>query len=242
MNIDSDMYRLVKSLVELAPNDIRDINKVAVESFYFRNRLKSNPFYYKFDQTITRLKRKKYIKVISKKENIDWLFPSVDKPVYLTYNIKYSVKTLKEYLRNRRGKKYPIAEDKEDKIEEPIETGKIPFCVEEKGKGYLKFSERGEKILIGRIDSRPYLFLKVMLESDYFGKELDVNVVMEKIYIKGDEDKRELNRDYGNTAYKVGIIKKSCIKQLQKGNKLRQKITFKFDKNETRVRAKLMPN
>lgn len=239
MNIDSDMYRLVKSLVELAPDDTQDINTVFVESVYFKNRLKSNPFYYKFDQTITRLERDKYIKIISKEENIDWLAPSVRKPIYLTYNIEYSVKALKEYLRNRRGKKYQITEDK---TEEPIDPSKRPYCVEEKGKGYLKFSERGEKILIGRVDSRPYLFLKAMLEPDFFGKLLDVNEVMEKIYIKGDKNKRELNRSYGNTASKVGIIKNSCIKQLQKGNKLRDKITFEFDEKETHIKAKLMPS
>ncbi len=237
MNIDSDKFRLVKSLIELAPDDTQDVNVVTVESYHYRNRLKNNPFYYFFDQTIPRLARDKYLKIVGKpEEEIDWLVQSVNKPIYLKYTVQYSVKMLKEYKRNHRSNNNLLPEEPE----EQIDLNKLPFCIEEKGTGYLKFSKRGEGIKIGRVGSRSHLFLKVMLESDLFGSFYDVNEVMEKIKLKKDEHNPELNRYYGNTASKVRIIKNSCIKQLQKGKKLKGRLTFEFDNNETHVRARLL--
>jgi hypothetical protein len=157
--------------------------------------------------------------------------------IYPKYIIEYSIKNLKEYLRNRRGHKYEIFENK---IEEQVDIKNFPFLVREKDKGYLKFSERSEKILIGKVETRPFLFLNYMLNPNYFGNLIDVNTVMENIMLKKDETNQKLNKYYGNLADKIKIIKNSCIKQLQKGNKLRSKVVFEFNDKKTHIKGKFV--
>jgi hypothetical protein len=237
MNIDSDIYRLAKSLVELAPDKAQDKNQVTIDSFYYKDRHPHNPFYYKFEQTVSELARLKYIKVVKPEKDFYWSVRAMCQYIYPKYIIEYSIKNLKEYLRNRRGHKYEIFENK---IEEQVDIKNFPFLVREKDKGYLKFSERSEKILIGKVETRPFLFLNYMLNPNYFGNLIDVNTVMENIMLKKDETNQKLNKYYGNLADKIKIIKNSCIKQLQKGNKLRSKVVFEFNDKKTHIKGKFV--
>jgi len=232
MNVKSDAYRLVKSLVELAPSKTQDKNQTTVNSFYFKDRHLHNP-YYKFEQSVSELARQGYIKIVGHGEDIYWSVKAMCQYLYPKYDIEYSIKNLKKYLKNRKGKKNQIDEDKTDK---PIDTSHLPFCVEEKGKGFLKFGKFESKISIGGTKTRHYRFLHYMLNPKLINAFKAIETIFEAIRLPKDESDQELAEYRGYTQGKLKKIQ-YCIKELQKEEKLQGKIKFELDSQETHMRA-----
>jgi len=237
MNIEKDTYRLVQSLVDCAPAKDGDTKTVTIENFYYSDRRIDNPFYYELEDTILTLEKKKHIKVIAIQENIEWQVTSMYKPIFNTYQVSYSLREIKKFLSKlkQKNKFQESSESNED------DFGKVewPYCVEENGKGYLKFSKHGERIPISKADARPFLFLKETLNPEVRNAFLPVREVIKKIHIKSDENKRGRDMYTWDDSRIALLIKNSCIKQLQKDNKLRGKLTFEFNANGTHVKAVL---
>lgn len=126
-----------------------------------------------------------------------------------------------------------------DNAPEEIENGaNKPHCMIEKSMGYLKFGKYGLKKKIGRADGRPFKFLQAAIEP--LGVYKSVDAIMTVIWTEKDSrDPRLTNPNTAKTR-KVEIIQNSCIKELQKGNKLDGKIKFEFNDSETQLRARLM--
>lgn len=125
-----------------------------------------------------------------------------------------------------------IIEESEENI-----TNK-PRCVIEKSIGYLKFGRYGPKKKIGSAKSRPFLFLQAIIDPIDVFKSVDA--VFTVIWRENDNTDRKLINPVTAKARKVEIIKNSCIKELQKGNKLNGKIGFKFNYSETQIKAVLI--
>ena len=113
-----------------------------------------------------------------------------------------------------------------------------PYCLTEKGIGYLKFGKYGRKKKIGSKDSRPYLFLDCILVQIEAFKTIEA--VFSAIWQEKDGKDQRLTDPATSGSRKVEIIKNSAIKELQKGNKLGGKMKFEFNESETRVRAVLV--
>lgn len=109
-----------------------------------------------------------------------------------------------------------------------------PFCITDKGYGFLKFSENGERIRIGKVDSQPFKLLKTLL--DPLGTAKSIEFVFEKI---SNNDHAE-NDAYLNMNKMIRTIRYS-ITELQKGNKMRGKLTFKIDKIGKKIWLKFNP-
>jgi len=111
-----------------------------------------------------------------------------------------------------------------------------PYCVVEKGWGYLKFGKFGKKKRIGKPKSRPFRLLQCLLEP--LGTARMVDAVFEAIRLPKDKDDFRLSGWNTERTRKIEIIK-NTIKELQKGNKLEGKIIFEFGEMNTQVKAQL---
>lgn len=122
--------------------------------------------------------------------------------------------------------------------QERKEQGSLPECIVEKGIGYLKFGKSGAKKKIGNVNSRPFRFLQATIEP--LGVYKSVDAVFSAIWTEKDTQDQALTNPAIAKARKVEIIKNSCIKELQKDNKLNGKIRFKFNTSKTQVKAVLV--
>ncbi len=122
------------------------------------------------------------------------------------------------------------------KVEERGTTDK-PYCLIEKSIGYLKFGKYGAKKKIGSSTARPFLFLQSTI--DLIGIFKTVDAVFTAIWQEKDNKDQRLVNPATARARKVEILKNSCIKELQKDNKLNGKIRFEFNDSETQIKAVL---
>lgn len=109
-----------------------------------------------------------------------------------------------------------------------------PFCVVENGWGYLKFGKYSEKIDIGSSESRHFRLLQCLLEP--LGSAKTIEAVFDAVRLPKDKNDSDLS---GYDAYRrknrqITIIE-YAIKELQKGNKLQNKLKFKFDDTKNKV-------
>ncbi len=117
------------------------------------------------------------------------------------------------------------------------ENNKTPFCITESNWGYLKFSKHGEKIKIGKPNTRHFRFLECLL--DPFGTPRTLESVYERIKLSKDQKDSDLTGfDRIIKKNKQLIIIQNTIKELQKGNKLKKKIVFEFDGAKNKIWAK----
>ena len=103
-----------------------------------------------------------------------------------------------------------------------------PFCETEKGIGFLKFSEKEERIKIGGSDSRHFKLLKLLLKE--FGRASSISYAFD--YIKTDKDNRDpnINNLYLGNSEKIRILE-NARKELQKKDRLRGQLKITIDKS-----------
>jgi hypothetical protein len=108
-----------------------------------------------------------------------------------------------------------------------------PFCVIDGKWGYLKFNKYGKKIKISGSGSQPFRLMECLTEP--FGTAKMVDTVFEAIR----EGVKHKNK---SGVYSSGIDKAKkitliefVIKEIQKGNKLQNKLEFKWDELKTKV-------
>ena len=139
------------------------------------------------------------------------------------------VKKFEDYCRDKLGDNLPEDGDQH--------KGGKPYCVKEKGWGYLKFGKFGKKNKIGLPTSRPFRLLQCLLEP--LGITRTVNSVFEAIRSPKDNNDSRLTGWNTTQRRKIDIIK-NTIKELQKGNKLEGRIRFEFNEEETQIKAQLV--
>jgi len=122
----------------------------------------------------------------------------------------------------------------------PTETIKEftrPICFVEKGIGYLKFSEDGEKIKVAGEKTRQFQLLQLMINP--IGVARNVESVFNQIRKPKDEKDPDL-LDINTKKSKMINIIEATIKELQRDNTLRGLIAFKFQKNKSQLKARLL--
>jgi len=109
-----------------------------------------------------------------------------------------------------------------------------PYCKIKNDIGFLKFSQDGEAIKIGGIDSRHFKLLELLLKR--IGIARSINSAFE--YIETDKDNKEsgINDPYLKPAEQIRILE-NAKKELQKGNKMKGRIKIKIDKMRKTIRA-----
>ncbi len=104
-----------------------------------------------------------------------------------------------------------------------------PYCIEEKGIGYLKFHKNGKKIGISRITSNPYKLLRFLI--DPFGTARTIDATY-KILTKR---KNETTDEYLGLNRKITAIR-NTIKELQKVPGFSEHLKIKIDSQSKHVR------
>lgn len=124
-------------------------------------------------------------------------------------------------------------DSKKDKVEE-IPEPERPFCSQENGLGYLQFGLKAEKIEIGGANNQPFKLLQCLTEPFAHPKSIDTifEVLREDLYNKS---KSGVYDSVMDKPKKVRIIE-YAIKELQKENKLKGKLKFKWDKLKNKLR------
>ncbi len=105
----------------------------------------------------------------------------------------------------------------------------IPYCVEEKGTGYLKFHKNGKKIRISRNTSNPYKLLHFLI--DPFGAARTIDAIY-KILTKR---KNEATDEYLGLNRKITTIR-NTIKELQKVPGFSEHLKIRIDSQGKHVR------
>lgn len=115
------------------------------------------------------------------------------------------------------------------KFRVPVENKLLanPFCIEENGIGYLKYSKTGKKVKISRITSQPYRLLKCLIEP--FGIAKSVNTVFESL-----PRAKDVGDDYLKTSKRIEKIL-FTIKELQKIPEFRDELKIQIDKTRKLV-------
>lgn len=115
-----------------------------------------------------------------------------------------------------------------------VPSNNRPFCIVEDGWGYLKFGKYSEKIEIGSPESRHFRLLQCLLEP--LGSAKTIEAVFDSIRLLKDKDDSDLSGydPYRRKNRQIALIQ-STIKELQKGNKLQNKLKFKFDDTKTKL-------
>lgn len=137
-----------------------------------------------------------------------------------------------ESLQTKPPSKDQVGNDKWQQKKQGIVKNR-PYCITKKGIGYLKFGKYGEKIKIGRTNSKAFRLLQCLTEP--FGVAKSVETVFEAMYEKDRKRYSEINDPYLNKARKIQLITNSGIKELQKDNKLRGKLKFQFDEVKSKI-------
>lgn len=132
-------------------------------------------------------------------------------------------------------KEQMVGQTKQHKTEDEVESkNERPYCEIKNGFGYLRFNKFGEKIKISRSDSIPFRLLQSLIEPLATAKSIPTvfEAVREKVQAKSKvgaytptPDKRSM----------LKVIEISGIKELQKKNKLRGKLHFKFDDTKAKI-------
>ena len=114
-----------------------------------------------------------------------------------------------------------------------VQQEKRPYCAIEGKWGFLKFIKQGEKIKIGGANSQSFKLLQCLTEP--FGTAKSVDTVFEAI-------RENVKYKSKSGVYMAGIDKQQkikliryAIKELQKGNKLQGKLTFRWDDLKTKI-------
>ena len=115
---------------------------------------------------------------------------------------------------------------------ETLETER-PFCKEKDGIGYLQFGTNTGKIEIGVANTQPFKLLQCLTEPFGHPKSVDTvfEVLRENLYKKS---KSGVYDSFIDKPKKLKIIEHT-MKELQKGNKLKGKLKFKWDKVNTKL-------
>jgi len=123
--------------------------------------------------------------------------------------------------------KVQFIKDAQEKIlkKDIFAKGDVPYIYIEEGNGYLKFDENGEAIKIGRPSSQPFRLLQCLM-SPQVGVKKNINEVFESIRT-GIKTTPGVYKSY-DKGEKIELIENSAIKELQKGNKLKGRLHFKF--------------
>jgi len=146
------------------------------------------------------------------------------------------MKVLKKKIKEEEEKialKQEIIKELGFKETEIQEQDKRPFCIVEGKWGFLKFSKQGQKIKIGGANSQSFKLLKCITEPFGIAKSIEVvfEAVRENMKYKS---KRGVYTNDIDRAQKIKIIG-FAIKELQKGNKLRGKLAFRWDELKIKV-------
>ena len=126
-----------------------------------------------------------------------------------------------------------IPDKKEEEIKQKVSESQRPYCISENGIGYLKFGKHSEKIKIGKVKTQPFKLLQSLTEP--FGTAKLVEGVFEAI--RENIKKKSKSGTYTSeidTNKKIQLIE-YAIKELQKGNKLKGKLEFKWDDLKTKL-------
>lgn len=110
-----------------------------------------------------------------------------------------------------------------------------PFCVVENGWGYLKFGKYSEKIDIGSPESRHFRLLQYLIDPKV-GTAKTIEGAFDAIRLLKDKNDPELSGydAYRRKSKQIAIIQ-NTIKELQKGNKMQNKLKFKFDDTKNKL-------
>lgn len=124
----------------------------------------------------------------------------------------------------------PVPEDSDS-----TPSNNRPFCVVEDGWGYLKFGKYGEKIEVGSPESRHFRLLQYLLDPKV-GSAKSIETTFDAIRLPKDKDDSDLSGydPYRRKSRQITIIE-YAIKELQKGNKLQNKLKFKFDDTKNKL-------
>jgi len=128
-----------------------------------------------------------------------------------------------------------VSQPKQDKTEDDMELkNERPYCEIRDGFGYLRFNKFGEKIKISRSDSIPYRLLQSLVEPLETAKSISTvyEAIREKVQAKSKIGSYTPNPDKRSM---LKVIEISGIKELQKKNKLRGKLHFKFNDTKTMI-------
>lgn len=230
MKIDDDIYHIAQSLLDQKGEDL-DEAQSTIYCFYDTKRIESDSFY-KNDDSVSKMAELGLLKVISYNSNNKPIDTSTIRR-YFYFQVEFSPKKLKEYLRKRKNKKEISFKD------EVLDLDTLPVCIEEKTKGYLKYNKFGQKIPIGNTKSRHYRFLRYMLDPMLINTYKSIETVFEEIRLPKDEIEHDLSKYSGFTHKKLEIIQ-FCIKELQKEKKLQGKIKFELNPQETHIKTVIL--
>lgn len=154
---------------------------------------------YNFFECLLILEQQKYLTI----ENI---YNCQDKNVTEYYKIKVTI--------NKRKFQIPVKE----------KVFPNPYCIEEKGVGYLKYNKNSKKIKISRATSRPYKLLRCLTEP--FGVAKPINLVYEALVNKKDAT---INNPYLALNIKIRKIE-FTIKELQRIPEYSKNLKIHIDK------------
>jgi hypothetical protein len=115
-----------------------------------------------------------------------------------------------------------------------VNSSQKPHTETGDGFGYLIFNKGGEKIKIGGIDSQPFRLLRCLTEP--FGNPKSIDAVFESI--RENTYKKSKTGTYSSIMDKPKKVRtiEYAIKELQKGNKLKGRLKFKWDELKTKLR------
>lgn len=164
------------------------------------------------------------------RENRDYRITLIEKEISKTSE---RLKEIKDFAYTKYRHKFIVTKKLIDSItnslteKETSRSNEIPSTFVENGMGYLQFGKLGEKIKVGGQNTRHFRLLQFLLSP--MGTEKTVESVYAAISREKDEQDSVLNGfdEHRKKARRVAIIK-NAIKELQKGNKLRNKLSFKF--------------
>ncbi len=113
-----------------------------------------------------------------------------------------------------------------------------PILLDENGMGYLKLNRKGKKIPIGKIKTRKFRLLKILI--DPVGTARTVDSVFEEIKLPRDEKDGRLNDSYLSHKRKLEIIQ-NTLKELQKREGLKGRVRIEYINNKRSALLVLTP-
>jgi len=231
MKINEDISRIVRLLLD-EPTSKKGIGKTTIYSNRDKYRHLHCPAY-KHSNTIPKMAEMGLVKILEVKEH--------GKPVGMEihlfpyYEVQFTIEKIRDYLDKKKVK--VMKKTLEDKLVKTKAKTQKPYCLVEKGWGYLKFGKFGKKIKIGHTESRHFSLLSCLLEP------MEATKTVEMVFeaIRQPKDKEDSNLANWNTSKtrKVEIIQ-YAIKDLQKKGKLAGKIKFEFNNTKSQIKAKLI--
>ncbi len=159
---------------------------------------------------------------------------SIHKPKFdeIEEKYKYHPPTIQDHIKEVQ-KEFNVVPHKDEPQEDPEQpTNTRPYCIVENGFGYLKFGKFGAKIKIGKADGQPFRLMQCLTEP--FGIAKVIDTVYEAI--RESKDKRRSDPYTGrfDKLQKLRVIQ-NTIKEVQKGQKLKGKLKFRFDDVKSKI-------